>query len=1226
MSDTTHARQYVPSPTETVFIAKDKELLVFGKELSSASPRVIGAMGENENIKSRGPHNFRYIEALLFSTRDVEFTNADIPMTDENFFIQVKDKPNLVHNVLVFNRKHNIRTFDFILSYRQLNMWAADIYKATPIIKQFRGSLIFSGCSAIRDIVTSEEIPLTLSLRYELIGDSMGEDDSLDGFGGTKGGPKICISYTYDENNVYVYINILFPYRINPVNPGEFQDISIGENTGYLTYEEKPKKIIEADHMSGRLEEAPYKRDAVTYCEVYLSLRDTTISSSEGLSIVPLHEIDIAALDGNSKTVSIAPTRHEAIQTVGFTLASDINTEVAADIHSIRFGNRALAADRERIRLIADTLEEKIKDAAISVHQVPFIINESIRFHGKYSILDDYFIDSYADSFGRLYIKEIGYYDAIRDYFTITSYFFDFNQGKGLDKTDALKAHLGEVSPEYASFATPGETKAVLKTNRPLYLMKSFEFVDSGEYQKYKDITYIQSRTGPVKNVFIELANPANLNDFDKLIYFAYGESGETIEVYNDTITPKIMVCNFKDYNIDYITRKTIFDDALTDDMLRITSIASYPDDTCQYSDKYLIGTNLGVFYEMYLDEDYIPVINPAYHNPFLHNDKILTDDRIFDNEPLVNITVDNDYIYFIGRTKFALYDITTKQYIPINPEKYRIALEGKPLSLVKKIDEGTLVFVTDGSIVTFDIFSGIFSSNRNNFKYAVDFRNNYASDFENINYNFNTDDISNASFIQVGQFVYMIGSKNANKADTFSQRLNILTGDIEDLDDATSLINPSLCTNEKHIFAIGGKTIEEFTAGRYMNNETLIRKYDTISKSWDTLGNFIFDITDPAHNGLAVGRLGSGIPLIAPDDDTVYIFHPELVKITDINSSFYNNGVIKINLKDDGTFDITQHAITGNSVQRDLVCPLPITWIPVKWDKTKAEFVTLYRIEDATTYYKYIRFRINYTTNFSLEIIENYNFTNSAFVNYADDYIIVDGLYKSKYYHTPQGILIFCRDKFILNIGESGLPAVYALWNNETYYPDCKSLLEKAEFDYYWKQSGGNKTHLSTCLIRRDEYIVFAGGEGYRASDYFDLNTFSFLKTPRYNVFPDMVLTDLILDATSELTQIPNNAFTVGSISSCMISGDIYMVTSIVSDSLALGNYQGIDEHTELPILLLFKIDTSKKDLASAVVKDLTPDFYKKGFIDEPFPKPSGSGNKILDHPQGSQTKDSRE
>jgi hypothetical protein len=392
MSDVTHSRPYVASPTETAFLSKDEELLVFGKELSSASPRLLGAMDRNENIKSKGPNSFRYFEAQLFSTRNIEFSQKDLPMTDENFFSMVKEKPHLIYNALVFNRKHNIRTFDFILTYRQLNMWAADVYKPIPITKQFRGSLIFSGCSTIHDILTAERIPLTLALRYELIGDSMGEDDSLDGFGGTKGGPKICLSYTYDEDKVYVYISSLFPYRINPVNPGIFQDISIGENTGYLTYEEKPKKIIEADHLSGRIEEVQYERNAVTFCDVFLSLRDTSISSSEGLSLVPMSDIELTALKGNTETVSIAPSRHEAVQTVGFTLASDINTEVAADIHSLRFGNRALAIDNERINDIANKIEEKIKDAAISVNKVPFVINESIRFHGKYSIINDYFI------------------------------------------------------------------------------------------------------------------------------------------------------------------------------------------------------------------------------------------------------------------------------------------------------------------------------------------------------------------------------------------------------------------------------------------------------------------------------------------------------------------------------------------------------------------------------------------------------------------------------------------------------------------------------------------------------------------------------------------------------------------------------------------------------------------------------------------------------------------
>jgi hypothetical protein len=1194
----THSSPFVPSPTESDYLAKDEHLLKFGKEQPSATPRLLGAIGDDVNRIDFGPNNFKYFEAELFSTKKIEFINSDLPMTDENFIESIKDNPNLIHNVITFNRKHNIRSFDFVLTYKQLNLWSSEVYKPVPITKQFKGSLIFSGCSTIFNVSTAEKRPLKLAARYELIGDSMGEDDSLDGFGNTKGGPKIILACTYDENNVYVYINSLFPFRINPIGAGKFQDISIGENTGYLTYEEKPKKLVETDHLTGMKEEYRYERNGVTYCDVYLSLRDTTISSTEGISVIPFNSLNITALKKNEETLAISPTRNEAIKAIGFSLASDTNTEVASDIHPIRFGNRALDIDKEKIEDIGLKIEERIKDAAMSVNQVPFIINESIRFHGKYSVIDEYFIDSNADSFGRLYIKEIGYYDAIKDSFNITSYFFDFDNGKSLNKALELKEYIDNASPEYAAFSSLEKTKAAIKTNKPLFVMKSFEFIDSADYQKYQDITYIQSHTGLVQNVFIELAKPNVQDDFDKLIYFSYNdkENNEN-NIYKDIKVPQIIVCNFKDYNMDYIIKRNVFNNNESD-YLRITSIASYSDENTPYSNKYLIGTNLGVFYEMSLSDEYVPEIKPGYHNPFIHNDNILSSDDVFDSEAIVKIITDNDHIYFIGETKFALYDLVHNAYIQIDPEKYSIALGGKTISLVKKTNDNTIVFVSDGSVVIYDIQSEVFSSKDNNFKYHIDFRDNYASDFDNINYNFKADDIINAASIQLGQFVYLIGARNITKQGNICQKLNILTGDIENIDGGIDhFIKPGLCTDGKAIYNIGGKTDTELTSTRYISDITPFTKYDTVKNTWSIPENIIFTITDKTANG-EDGRLGNSIPIMAQNDDTIYIFHPELVKITDINTSYFNNGLLKIKIIGD-SLQMTQHEITGNDDDKALVCPLAITWIPIKWNASSAEFVCLYRVEESTTYYKYIRFKIDYTNNFALEIIENLNLTNAAFASYAEDYIILDALYNAKYYTQNNETIIFCRDKFILVIGSSGLPEVYALWNNEEIYADCKSLLSEAEFNYYWRKTGGNKTHLSTHFIRHGEYLVFAGGEGYRASDYFDLNTLSFLRTPRYDVFPDIDISGSILEATSELVQIPSSSLTVGAMSSCIVEGDIYIVTSIVTDSIATGNYENIDENTPLPLLLLFKIDTLGKDLDITLIKDLTPAFHKKGFID---------------------------
>jgi hypothetical protein len=146
-----------------------------------------------------------------------------------------------------------------------------------------------------------------------------------------------------------------------------------------------------------------------------------------------------------------------------------------------------------------------------------------------------------------------------------------------------------------------------------------------------------------------------------------------------------------------------------------------------------------------------------------------------------------------------------------------------------------------------------------------------------------------------------------------------------------------------------------------------------------------------------------------------------------------------------------------------------------------------------------------------------------------------------------------------------------------------------------YWKKSIGNKTHLNTYLIHRDEYLVFAGGEGYRNADYFDLNTFSFLETPRYGS-----LENTILEASKELLRVPSDRLALGSMSSYNFNNSIYIVASIVTNSLALNNYTELLDREEAPsLLLLFKIDVTRRDLEITLVKDLTDAVSKKGLID---------------------------
>jgi hypothetical protein len=1179
-----HEISYIPSPSETDYLDKDSKLLTFAKEQSKVSPRNISALNESMNASDGGPNSFRYSEILLFSTENIEFKNHDVPMTDDSFFESVKGKQGLIYSALTFNRKHNIRSFDFILTYEQLNSWASKQYKPIPVIKQFKGSLVLTGCSGVYDQDIGEELPLKMNVRYESIGGS-----------NENSGPKILLNCTSDVDTIYLYIGGLSPYRMIPAGKGEFEDISIGENTGSLTYEVKPRRVFESDHIFGKYAIKPFERDATTYCKIYISLRDTTILNRDGdLRVRNIKEIDTNTLKNTIQTLTISPPRHGAIQTVGFTLANDINTEITSDVKELNFNTRALEEDKDNITNIANTIETKIKDAAISVGKVPFIINENLRFHGIYNITDDYFIDSNADAFGSIFIKEVGYYDAIIDKFNITNYFFDFNT-KDLKIVSALKSYFQNASAEYSNLSSLGPISPVFKTDNTLALMKSFNFVASGDFQKYKDVTYINSKLGPVKKVFIELSKDDNPHDYDKIIYFSYTDK-EKIHDSDNTTIPYVAICDFKDYNMSYIIKKNLFEKITPFNIHHITTIASYSNSSSPYSNIYLLGTTQGVYYTLYLDEYYNPVLDENYHNPFINNDTIITDDHIVDNEPIVTITVTDNHIFFMGTTKFALYNLDENDYIRIDQEKYREALKGNALKYVKFLNDTEIIFATEFNIVVYDLSSKIFSSNKINYKYTISSKNIYGSDYNNIFYNFDVDDVSSASFIQIGQFLYLIGSKT--NYGIACRKLNILTGDIIDISGPDiKYIKPALVNSEQFIYAIGGKNLLENNT--YNKEETPVLIYDTFNNEYSAT-ELSFDILDPLGTGKK-GRLGNGIPILAPGDSNIYIFHPELINVSgEVNERYFNNGFIKISLANDGTINnISQMPFTASLQQNlDLVCSLGITWIPIRWNQTTCEFIALHKIEEEITYYRYLRFKVNYNNNYEIEILENLDLTNSAFINYTDDLLPMDALENAKVFYNNGSALIFCRDKFLLLIQTSGLPLVYALYNDTDMYPDCKSLMSQEIFNTYWKKTGGNKTHLTTYFIHRDEYLVFSGGEGYRTSDYFDLSTFSFLPPLHYsNNNINNTFIDKILNASDELLQIPSNYLTLGSMTSYMIGNTVYIVASIAIDNLALNNYVGMQGDT--PLLLLFKIDTAENDYTVRLIKDLTGIIERKGMFD---------------------------
>jgi hypothetical protein len=1155
---------YIPSPTQADYEEKNKELIEFG--IKQGVPSL-------EN----GPNNFRYIEALLFSNKNTVFRNFDASVTDETYFDYVKDKEGVSYNVIKFDRKHNIRAFDFILSYHQINSWGSKVYKPVSITKQFKGSLIFTGCSNTYNKELREKIPFILHTQYELIGDSIGEDNALTDDGRTKGGPVIKLSYAYDEDFIYVYVDNFFPYRIIPSGPGQFQDISISENTGSFIHENKQKNIAEKDHLYGLVEETKYSQDPASYCDIYLSLKDVSIGNDDDAVVEKADISYLEEISDKEKYILISPPRNGAKNTVDITLSNDVNVEAANDIHPLNFGSRLLGEDKGGVERIAGLIEKRIKDSSLSVGKIPFIISESIRFRGSYNIIENKFVDSKADSFGRYLIKEIGCYDAFNDSFDITNYIFDLENNKGKFTVGDIRGLLkNALSGDEGDNSAP----STYKSDLPLSFIKSFEYALNKDLSKYNDVSFVEGRLNGVKNVFIELADSSVKNDFDKLIYFSYNNLND-----NDKVTPIVTVCDFRDVNMEYCVQKEIFYNVQSHDF-EITAIYRYEDDSSyKRSYTYLIGTNKGVFFTMYLDENFKPVIENEYHNPFIHNYRTFDNDNIIGDEPIFRILKTDKYIIFIGISKFSIFDIDNKSYIPVDQERYNNALKGKKLHDVSSINENQFIFTTEEGLFTYDITTGLWTTSLNNFKYNVLYEKNHPS----INYNFDIDNIHGASIIQMGQYLYLINCLT-QEGKIASRKLNTATGEILDISNKIDIVNPTIFKNKENIYCIGGKRKSEAESLSYIDNASAFFIYSTIHNKWFGRANFLLDIIDPLGSG-DKGRLSLNGPSVVMSGNTAYIFHPTLVN-QETGNKYYNNGIIEISdINDDAVVNQYQF----DSPLEDSIFILPLYWVPLRWNNEWCEFVSVYRDNDS---YIYKRFKVFYASR-QVEIIDEYPIADDAFTYYSDDPASVDALKGAKIYRSLTEQIIFCRDKFIIHIGEAGTPpSIYTLWDDEQLYPGCRTLLSEEDFMKYWYKYSGNKTHENTYLAYIDEYLVFCGGENYKAPDYFDLNTFEFLENPRYGTIDETnYYASQILKASSELTKIPSSFLSVSSMSSYAVDGDIYIAASITTNSLILKG--SINSMEERPILLLFKIDTLKDEYNIALVKDLTAAVTKRGNID---------------------------
>ena len=547
MSDSSNNvnKYYVNTPIAADYEGANSEVLSKASKFGSKSHRLLS--DKNKNIIDRGSTNFKYLESTLFSNKEVKFNKNQSPsMFDTDYIKKVKSEEGCVYKVLRFNRSHNIRSFDFVLTYTQLNAFGSEIYKPVVLNKQFIGRLLFTGCSIIRDADTMEELPLRLCGKYESIGDTVNNNIDLDANVDAKGGPTITFKYSFDNDYVYLFIVSLSPFRLIPMGDGEFIDISYAEGKGSLIGENKKTLSVIANPITGSKKSVNYFSDNRVYTDVVLSLKDTTIShDTNDIEFVDYDDVVMnnVAILSRAQDLVMYPTNDGEQIVIGMEPASTVNMEIAPNLKPIRFGSNLLNSSKENIKKYVDNLRKQIIDSATNIEKVPFNIKTTIRSKGKYNINGDFFIDNQADSMGAIIIQDIGVYDNITGTFDITEYVFEINQNK-YEKAKTVKRYREYVNnaSDYLTSISKNHPNipAVRKTNTLMDTILNIDFDTPEELDVYFNAAFARSSVDfDVLFTFTEFGNVLEDNSDDYIVYFCKDD--------------KIRIINFKDYQMENI-------------------------------------------------------------------------------------------------------------------------------------------------------------------------------------------------------------------------------------------------------------------------------------------------------------------------------------------------------------------------------------------------------------------------------------------------------------------------------------------------------------------------------------------------------------------------------------------------------------------------------------------------------------------------------------------------
>lgn len=1144
--------RYVSSPTAADYMTMNTKVTKEISSLTKRNHRLISALGDNANRSDGGPNGFKYIEGILLSTKDISFSKTDLGMTDVGFLSEAVKKDGVVYNMIRFSRKSNIRSFDFILTYTQVSSYGAKVYKAVPVTKQFKGSFIFTGCSQVRDTTTYEKLPLTMYAKYEYIGGSIGENVDLNSKIDSRGGPTFNFKYTFDDDYVYVYLDAISPFRLIPIGNGEFQDISYAINEGTFTNEIKDNLMDTKDALSQIKKEVNFTSDKVIWCDVNLSLCDTTISHEKD-------NVEVVAFDEKLKEenyvlkedeFSIVPSANNEEIVLGLIPSTESNFEVAPDMTPIRFGSRMLSQDKDKVNDLVDKFTKLIKSRAVGVKKLPFTVETVIRIRGKYNIKDEYFVDKDSDAFGKIIIRDVGYYNSETDKFSFTEYVFD----KDVSQTTTSKT-VGEYKKykdtpsEYFNSLT-GETHSHVEENKTeiLSFLKNIDFENPSSVDMYFNVAYIKSSNlFKVQSAFAEFGDNEESNEDDVIIYFCEDN--------------KIRLCNFKDYNFQNVKEIDLL--SLVEDL----SITSKISSVCRTSNStgdgftYFIGTTEGLIIEI---------------NNILSDSRSIKNYGAFDkntsnSESVSYLTTDGMFVYIGGNNgSFTIYNLETNE-IDYVPYHFRF---GDNVRYVKAIDQSTVLVISNMEACTYNLISKNWCSELDQYRMRSVFDNPYDGlEKPNIDLILEKNGWSGCSVIQIDDWVYAFGINDDNFP--VYKKINVYTGETIILPYPKTermLKKASVCREGDIIYFIGGKHFEELDIPSASEAYTHIERFDLSKNEWllskDIIlldGNTRFPINLKTESVISFAF-----------NKKIYLFRPYCYSYYDDgtgnpgagNPSVYvDKSVHILNIPDDDNvevFDDTVLAGNGFCAGSDSTIVdkylggenTNFTIIPIKAHDDKIYCIFSVSKGSSSSFEGYYIFYAYFDTKTN-------TFNNLKYILKNEKELISNGKATYSYqdlfskpfsmYSEYNEAIFYCLDMFILytfvNTPYAEFHSVYH--NLRESESEHAPLLAVGDYNA-WIRNG--KTPSSTSMIHIGNYLVFYGGTSDRVYGYFSLDTLSMIPAPRYSD-RDGLSANTSISNGRELQVVSTKNNFVGEVSGCRVGNYEYLLS--VKTTASHGEYK---------------------------------------------------------------------